>query len=222
MRSQAHALKSNGPRPPQPPATSKRSRINSLTGAVAGTLLILIASGCASILPQTTPTPPPRTIAVPAETVPHKLRKGDPSPLDGWLVPTPLFNELLPCFRDELLNGGHTPPPSPPPAKPTTSNRIETRQTIDRQQVEKIAAVSLSKPIARLPAVEARISACGDRLGPGLTVYGVDVAGRPLTALGPSYLSLGEPVVLERRGKAWTVRPLRLDESEPLQAPAPE
>lgn len=77
--------------------------------AVGG--LLLGASGCECISPKPKTNPP--VIAVPGETVPHRIRRGQPSDYDGWVVPTPLFNELAPCFRRQLETPGSDPSAEP-------------------------------------------------------------------------------------------------------------
>jgi hypothetical protein len=62
-------------------------------------LAVLAMCGCASTRPTTSPN---QVIAVPGETVPHPIRNGETSNYYGWVVPTPLMNELAPCFRDRL------------------------------------------------------------------------------------------------------------------------
>lgn len=52
-------------------------------------------------------------IAVPGETVPHKIAKGEVSEYDGWVLPTPLFNRLTPCFKDVLEAGDPDEPMAP-------------------------------------------------------------------------------------------------------------
>lgn len=47
----------------------------------------------------------PQVIAVPGDQVPHHLEKDEAAPREGWLLPTPLFNELLPCFKEHLEAG---------------------------------------------------------------------------------------------------------------------
>jgi len=44
----------------------------------------------------------PKVIAVPGDNVPHKISRGEVSEYDGWILPTPLFNRLTPCFKDVL------------------------------------------------------------------------------------------------------------------------
>ena len=39
--------------------------------------------------------------AVPLDDVPHKIERGQVSEYDGWILPTPLFNRLTPCFGGE-------------------------------------------------------------------------------------------------------------------------
>lgn len=87
-------------RQPRRPATSKLCRMLLPIG--------LILAGCRSLQPR------PKVIAVEGEQVPHKISKGGTSDYDGWVVPTPLFNRLTPCFRDTLQN----PPPADPDSNP--------------------------------------------------------------------------------------------------------
>src|SRR5262245_23788815 len=44
----------------------------------------------------------PKVVAVPGDNVPHKISRGEVSEYDGWILPTPLFNRLTPCFKDVL------------------------------------------------------------------------------------------------------------------------
>jgi hypothetical protein len=41
-------------------------------------------------------------IALPGDDVPHKIERGQVSEYDGWILPTPLFNRLTPCFKEVL------------------------------------------------------------------------------------------------------------------------
>lgn len=61
-------------------------------------IFLMVLSGCNSPMWRSRPD----VIAIPGETVPHKISRGEVSLYDGWVVPTPLFNELAPCFRDAL------------------------------------------------------------------------------------------------------------------------
>lgn len=53
-------------------------------------------------------------MTVPGETVPHKIQRGQVSEYDGWVLPTPLFNELAPCFKERLENLPATEPVGEP------------------------------------------------------------------------------------------------------------
>src|SRR5262245_12103854 len=80
-------------------ATRERFKPVSPSGArraAVGILVTLALVGCASTNPR------PKVIAVPGEDVPHKIQRGEASEYDGWVLPTPLFNKLTPCFKDVL------------------------------------------------------------------------------------------------------------------------
>jgi hypothetical protein len=98
--------------------TSRKFRTLSPIGVALVALLASLAAGC-SVSPKR-----PQAIAVPGDTVPHKIERGQVSEYDGWILPTPLFNELLPCFRDQLTD----PPEEPPPRleKPIYRREIQT------------------------------------------------------------------------------------------------
>lgn len=59
----------------------------------------------AGMLPSCASSRRNQVVTVPGETVPHKIQKGQPSEYDGWVLPTPLFNELAPCFKKVLESG---------------------------------------------------------------------------------------------------------------------
>lgn len=92
-------------RPQRPATRSGFSR--SLLAGVAVVALI----GCEAIGHR------PKVIAVPGEHVPHHLEQGEAAPTEGWLLPTPLFNELLPCFKGRL-EGTDGPPRDVPRPEP--------------------------------------------------------------------------------------------------------
>ena len=96
-------------------------------------LLVLAICGCASTRPTMSRN---QVIAVPGETVPHPIQKGQTSNYDGWVVPTPLMNELAPCFRDRLTHPPVDEGPgmgtvSPWDARPGLPAKIAARR-IDR------------------------------------------------------------------------------------------
>jgi hypothetical protein len=62
---------------------------------------MLWLTGCQGFAPRQ------QVIAVEGEQVPHKIQRGEVSKYDGWILPTPLFNRLTPCFKSVLEN----PPP---------------------------------------------------------------------------------------------------------------
>src|SRR5579872_298368 len=90
----------------QPPkATRPRCRLHLLAGIALAAMLLL--TGCQSVRPRQ------GVIAVEGDQVPHKIRRGEISHYDGWILPTPLFNRLTPCFKSLLE--------SPEPGQPRTS-----------------------------------------------------------------------------------------------------
>ena len=55
------------------------------------------------------PSRRPTVIAVPGDEMPHQIRIGDVSEFDGFVLPTPLFRKLTPCFKDVLEHPGPEP-----------------------------------------------------------------------------------------------------------------
>jgi hypothetical protein len=88
-------------------------------------------------------------IAVPGETIPHKIRKGQVSEYDGWVLPTPLFNELTPCFKKMLEEGE---PETPPREMPTRAIERPTRPL---------------PPYRRFPGTPPRPADSGDHIAQG-------------------------------------------------------
>lgn len=81
------------------PATKHPFRKPLLPGVCAAvcSVLLVLMGGCVSSRENRN-----QVVPIPGETVPHQIRKGQPSEYDGWVVPTPLFNELAPCFKKVL------------------------------------------------------------------------------------------------------------------------
>src|SRR5262249_53018445 len=83
-------------RSPRRPATSKLCSRILPPGILPVACAALGLLGCASSNPR------PRVVSLPGDDVPHKIERGQVSEYDGWILPTPLFNRLTPCFKDVL------------------------------------------------------------------------------------------------------------------------
>src|SRR5262245_5731655 len=96
------ASTSNRRRMRQPGAMNPPCNLRSRSGLRKVACATLVALGLIGLPGCTSTNPRPKVIAVPGEDVPHKIQRGEVSEYDGWVLPTPLFNRLTPCFKDVL------------------------------------------------------------------------------------------------------------------------
>lgn len=110
----------------RPAATKGKFRRISRSGsaAVICAILALSIAGCVH-------TKKKDVIATETDQLPHLIKKGEPSQFEGYVLPTPLFNRLTPCFKDVLEN-----PPAAEEPKPLPEPKDSTLQAPPPRRLE--------------------------------------------------------------------------------------